>query len=172
MPLLRPESPVDIVAIDRIHELAFGRPDEARLVAALRLTDAYIPEVSLVAADQTEVVGHILLTRILIRSADSVTPALALAPLAVLPDFQRRGIGSALVQHGLDTACQLGHAIVVVLGHAGYYPRFGFEPAHPYGIGAPFAVRSDSWMVRELVPGALRGVCGMVQYAAPFMEVR
>jgi putative acetyltransferase len=86
----------------------------------------------------------------------------------VLPDCQRLGIGSALVRHSLAAARQLGHRVVVVLGHAEYYPRFGFVPALPHGIEAPFPVRDESWMVCELVPNALRGVSGTVHYAAPF----
>lgn len=168
---LRPETSADYDAIDRIHTRAFATPAEARLVRALRSTDAYIPALSIVAVQQNQVVGHVLFTRISIQDTARHTPALALAPVAVLPEHQRSGTGSALIRCGFIEAQRLGHRLVILLGHATYYPRFGFEPALPHGIVAPFPVRSESWMVHALVPGALDGVRGTVQYAAPFYEL-
>lgn len=165
---LRPELPADFAAIDEVHRLAFGQPDEARLVQALRATDAYIPELALVAVLDDCVVGHILFTRIVIEAADDKAAAIALAPLAVLPRWQRAGIGAALTRLGLSEASRLGHRLAIVLGHADYYPRFGFVAARAHGIEAPFPVPDDAWMVRELQPGALRGVHGTVRYSAPF----
>lgn len=95
-------------------------------------------------------------------------PALALAPMAVRPEFQRRGIGSALVRAGLDSARSLGHRVVIVLGHPRYYPRFGFRPARPLGIDPPFPCRDEVFMALELVPGALVGVRGTVRYPPAF----
>ena len=89
----------------------------------------------------TEIVGHILFTRVVVRGQEAEHPALALAPLAVLPGEQRRGVGTALVRWGIDEASRLGHSLVIVLGHADYYPRFGFVPASRHGIRAPFPVR-------------------------------
>jgi putative acetyltransferase len=93
---------------------------------------------------------------------------LALAPVAVAPSRQGNGIGSALIRRGLEEARALGHTVVIVLGHAGYYPRFGFVPARALGIRAPFPVNDESFMALALRPGGLDGVRGTVQYAAPF----
>ena len=165
---VRPERAEDHAAIRRVNTEAFGRPNEAWLVDALRKTAGFVPELSLVAEAGGEVVGHILVTRILIREGSETVSALALAPMAVLPSYQRTGIGSALVRHALAEARRLGHGAVVVLGHASYYPRFGFSPARGHGIRAPFPVRDESFMVLELAPSALAGVMGEVEYPPEF----
>ncbi len=158
----------DITAISRLHRLAFRGEGEPALVDALRGSAAWVPELSLVAMADDRIVGHILFSRIAIVSDADEVPALALAPMAVLPEYQGRGIGSALVRHGLSACSLLGHGIVLVLGHADYYPRFGFVPARPHGIVPPFTVGDPYFMVRELIPGALEGVSGRVRYSAPF----
>jgi len=158
----------DIAAIGQLHRLAFRGDGERALVEDLRCSDAWVPGLSLVAVADDRVVGHILFSRIVIASDAGATPALALAPMAVLPEYQGRGIGSGLVRHGLSECRRLGHGIVVVLGHADYYPRFGFVPARPHGIVPPFAVGDPYFMVCELIPGALDGVGGTVRYPAPF----
>ena len=122
-------------------------------------------------ADISELVGHILFTRMAIKAGDRSHSALALAPLAVLPAHQRSGIGSALVKHGLAESTRLGHRIVIVLGHPEYYPRFGFLPASRFGIRAPFEARPEAFMALELQPGALQHVHGEVEYAPEFMAV-
>jgi putative acetyltransferase len=165
---VRPERPEDHAAIRRVNTDAFGRPNEAWLVDALRRTAGFVPELSLVAESGGEVVGHVLLSQILIREGSETVSALALAPMAVLPSHQRRGVGSALVLHALTEARRLGHGVVVVLGHASYYPRFGFAPASQHGIRSPFPVRDESFMVLELAPAALAGVMGEVEYPPEF----
>jgi len=117
------------------------------------------------------VVGHILFTAIEVRTATHSHPALALAPMAVLPALQRTGIGSSLVRRGLADARDLGHGVVIVVGHPGYYARFGFVPAEPLGIRAPFEVSSPAFMALELRPDALRGVRGEVRYPPEFADV-
>lgn len=169
--LLRAEIPADRDAIRRVVTAAFGQPDEAVLVDALRDTAEYIPELSLVAELTGQVAGHLLFTRAPIVGRKGETPALALAPLAVSPEHQRHGVGTALMNHGLAACARLGHRLVVVLGHATYYPRFGFVAALPRGIEAPFPVRSESFMLHELVPGAAHGIHGTIRYAAPFAAV-
>ena len=151
-----------------IHREAFARPNEARLVQALRRSPAFIPELSLVGLDGPRVVGHVLFTRILVRSSTDDHQALALAPMAVLPGFQRMGIGTRLVRQGLEEAEARGHRVVIVLGHPGYYPRFGFLPAEPLGIRCPFPVSSEAFMVLGLQPAALQGLQGEVEYPPEF----
>jgi predicted N-acetyltransferase YhbS len=166
--LIRPETTADQDATRLVNRLAFGQEDEARLVDALR-GGGYV-RVSLVAERAGQVVGHILFSDLPIITKTGAVPALALAPMAVLPDFQRQGIGSALVQRGLEACRQQGHRVVVVLGHAHFYPRFGFHPALAAHLESPFSGK-DSFMAAELVPGALDGVKGRVQYAPPFEGV-
>ena len=167
--MIRAEQPADHPQVFRVVERAFGRTDEAHLVEALRRSPAFVPELSLVAVEGDEVVGHLLFTRIAVRSgAERGEDALALAPLAVLPERQRSGIGSALVRRGLADARGLGHKAVIVVGHPSYYPRFGFTPGEPLGLRPPFVVSPGAFMVLGLVPDALAGVRGVVEYAPEF----
>lgn len=165
---IRPETPADAPAIFRVNELAFGQPAEARLVDALRGTAHWIAELSLVADDAGEVVGHVLFTRMALRDGTRVSPALALAPVAVHPTRQNAGIGGRLVREGLERGRALGHGVVVVLGHPTYYPRFGFEPAGARGIRYVEPGHEAALMVMELRPGALDGVRGVTEYAPAF----
>ena len=165
---IRPERPADVPAIRTVNERAFGQPDEAALVDAIRTRGER--SISLVAVDGARLVGHILFTPVTIREPDRVHEAAGLAPLAVDPDHQRRGIGSRLVARGLDRCRESGFRIAVVLGHPTYYPRFGFVPARLHGIRFALDVPGDTFMVTELVPGALDGCTGVVRYAHEFMS--
>ena len=166
--LVRPECAADYSAIDEVNRLAFGQEDEARLVRELRNVEGFTSELSLVAVKNNNVVGHLLFSPIRIESPDGSTPAIALAPMSVLPAFQRQGIGSKLVRAGLEACRRLGHKIVVVVGHPDYYPRFGFTPARAKGLKAPFPGPDEAFMALELSPGALEGVSGTVRYPPPF----
>jgi len=106
----------------------------------------------------------------MIKSERQDTPALALAPLAVRPDFQNQGIGSKLVEKGLEECERLNHKLVIVLGHPKFYPKFGFKPAHDFGVIAPFDVPNESFLILELTSGALKGVSGIVEYPLAFDE--
>jgi putative acetyltransferase len=164
---IRPERPADRPAIDQVNVSAFGRPDEARIVAALREAAGFDPELSLVAIIDGRPVGHLLLTPVIIEGPGEFGGSVALAPMAVLPGLQRRGIGSGLVRAGLEAARARGHRAVLVVGHPEYYPRFGFVPASRFGIRAPFEVPDEAFLARELVPGGLAGVIGTVRYPPP-----
>lgn len=168
MTTIRPETADDYAAIHEVNLLAFGQEIEPRLVEALRRLPDFIPELSLVAVEAGQVVGHILFSPFVIETKDGAVPALTLAPLAVRPEFQNQGVGSQLVRDGLERCRTLGHRIVVVVGHPPYYPRFGFSPARARGLEAPFPVPDEAFMVLELVPGALDGVASMVRFPPPF----
>jgi putative acetyltransferase len=165
---IRPETPADIPAIFEVNYQAFAHYDEARLVDALRDARVFNPELSLVAVDGDRIIGHIMFPPVTIESSHTVTPAIALAPLVVHPDFQGLGVGTALIEEGLNVCRMLGHRIVIVIGHPGYYPRYGFRSARANGILAPFVVADDVFMVLALEPGALDGIQGTVKYPAEF----
>ena len=168
---IRPEQPLDYSAISEVNNLAFGQENEPRLVEFLRRSPGFIPELSLVAVLENQVVGHILFSPVVIETSTGDSSILALAPMAVRPEFQNQGIGSELVRQGLEACRRLGCRIVVVLGHSDFYPRFGFEPARPKGVSAPFPVSDEHWMVIELHPGALSGVQGTVRFPPAFDDV-
>lgn len=164
---VRAESPRDSVAVYEVNRAAFGRPDEAVLVDALREAGASL--VSMVAVEDGAVVGHILFSPV------SVEPepldgfrAVGLAPLAVLPARQRRGVGSDLVESGIEECRRLGYDVIFVLGDPAYYRRFGFAPAAARGLRCEFPVPEEAFMVAESRPGALNGVRGLVRYRPEF----
>jgi len=159
---VRPESSDDYPGIRRVNELAFGRSNEADLVETLR--HAADPMISIVALLDDEVVGHIFFSPVSVESDSGVFTALGLAPMAVLPEYQRRGIGSELVREGLKACERLGYYLVFVVGHPDYYPRFGFKPARHLGFDCEYAVPDEVFMVAELKPGAASAQNGMVRY--------
>ena len=174
--ILRPEAAEDTAAIHVLHRAAFGQEVEARLVDALR--EGGFSRVSLVAlADSTEsvedptrvpIMGHVLFTELRIIHGDQEQPALALAPLAVLPEYQRNGIGTALVQAGLAACRRAGHSAVFVVGDPRYYGRFGFSTE----MAAPFecVYACEAFMALELQPGTL-SKAGRVEYPAAFADL-
>lgn len=166
--IIRPETPRDFEAVAAINTLAFGSPNEAHLVALLR----DIPEtISLVADRQGELIGHICFSPAKIVRPGREFPVMTLAPMAVVPAYQRAGIGSRLVESGLAACRQAGHQLVIVLGHPWYYPRFGFAPAAPHGIAYPQPVPQDVFMFLELTPGSASGVSGTVKLPEAFSVV-
>ncbi len=164
---IRVEKPDDLAGIRAVEKLAFGRDDEANLVDALR-NEGYI-RLSLVATADDMVVGHILFSELTIVNRATTVAALALAPLAVAPAFQRQGIGSALVRQGLMHCAEQDHQIVFVLGSPDYYSRFGFSALLARPLASPYA--GDSFMAVELAAGALDGITGQVIYARPFADL-
>lgn len=166
---VREETHADHATVRRVNEAAFGCPNEADLVDVLR--ENARPHLSLVAEAEGRVVGHIFFSPVVIEPDDENFRALGLAPMSVLPEFQSRGVGSQLVRRGLEECRKLGYAAVVVVGHAAYYPRFGFVPARAKGLECEYAVPDDVFMVAELEEGALRGRSGLVKYRPEFGAV-
>jgi putative acetyltransferase len=165
---VRKDTPDDYPAIREVHRRAFGGLAEATLVDMLRGAKKVV--VSLVAVHQERVVGHILFSPVTVAHAPEELRAVGLAPMSVLPEFQNRGIGSQLVHEGLETCKRQGEAVVVVLGHAAYYPRFGFVKATECGLDNEYCA-VDSFMVLELQKGALQRMRGLVKYAPEFRQV-
>jgi putative acetyltransferase len=163
--VIRPERTEDIPDIGRINDEAFGRQVEGQLVARLR--DLGALTVSLVAVDRGTIVGHIGFSPMAARPPVAGVNVMALAPVAVLPEFQKRGIGGSLVQAGLDACRELDAGAVFLVGHADYYPRFGFKKASGYGIACEFEAPDEAWMVIEIVPGTLEKLRGVTAVFHP-----
>ena len=165
--IVRPETPDDFEAIHALVAAAFGRVNEAELVRLVRVSDAYLPELALVAEIDAEITGHILISYVTLQS-DEELRVLSLAPLAVLPERQNSGIGAALVEAGLEIADEQGDPLVIVLGHPAYYRRFGFEVASGHGIEPPSREVPDAaFMVRRLSAYDER-YRGRIQYPPAF----
>jgi putative acetyltransferase len=151
-------------AIRSVNEAAFGRSDEADLVDNLRREGVIL--LSFVAEMERRIVGHLLFSQMSIETGNGPVPAAALAPIAVLPDHQRRGIGEKLIRNGLDFLRERGERIVIVLGHPGYYARFGFSSGMARSLESPFP--PEAFMALELRSGALEGIRGKVRYPSSF----
>ena len=164
---IREEKPGDIAAVRAVTELAFGQTEEACIVDALRQNCERI--VSLVAVDGDEVVGHILFSPVTAESDQGAVRGMGLAPIAVAPQHQRQGIGAALINHGLALLRERCCPFVIVLGHADYYPRFGFEPASRRGLRSQWeGVPDNVFMVLVLDADAMEGVSGVARYRDEF----
>ena len=170
---IRQENTDDFNTVFEENKLAFGQDNEANLVALLRKSNAFIPELSMVATLENKIVGYILFTKIQIANNDkSETESLALAPVAVRPEFQHRGIGGQLIKHGLDKARELQYRSVVVLGHKDYYPKFGFEATTKWNIKSPFNISDKgNFMGIELIKDGLKNSDGLVKYPKEFETV-
>jgi putative acetyltransferase len=162
--IVRSEQSEDRARVQFINTQAFGRPDEADLVERLRNEGVVL--LSLVAETGGQPAGHILFSRMWIATATGEVPAVALAPMAVLPDWQRRGVGGALIRAGLGELRDRGESVVIVLGHPDYYPRFGFSCDAARHLESPFP--PEAFMALELRADALAGVRGAVRYPAAF----
>ena len=165
---IREEQPQDIRIIRDLNKRAFGQTQEADLVDKLRQTCDDL--LSLVALMQNQVVGHILFTPVIVEGVDSMLQGMALAPMAVLPEYQRQGIGSALVRTGIEKLKKRQCPFIIVLGHAEYYPRFGFEPASRYGIRSEWEVPDDAFMILVIGEFGMRGGMALAKYRPEFAE--
>jgi putative acetyltransferase len=165
---IRPQTAADSPRVRALNEAAFGQPLEAALVERLQ---AACPEAVSLVADDGDVVGHILFTPVRVESEGRAVEGMGLAPMAVRPDRQRQGIGSALVRRGVEILRSRGCPFVVVVGHPPYYPRFGFEPASTHFLRSQWdGIPDDAFMVLVLDPAAMTGVAGVARYRPEFDE--
>lgn len=166
---IRPEEPTDYAEVYQVNVQAFGRENEAELVDNLR--PVVQPYISLIAELEGQIVGHIFFSPVRIESQSGAQTAIGLGPVAVLPAYQNQGVGTKLVQAGLETCRQQGHKLVVVLGHPGFYPRFGFIPAGSLGLRFHEPVPEENFMLLELLPGTQVNGNGVVRYHPEFDQI-
>ncbi|AZA80205.1 N-acetyltransferase [Chryseobacterium sp. G0186] len=171
---IRQEEEKDYEKVFQLIEEAFKDMEQSDhqehfLVEKLRKSDAFIPELSLVAEDENgDITGHILFTKLTIENGSESFASLALAPVSVKPEFQNQGIGGELIRHGHLLAKELGYTSVILLGHEDYYPRFGYEKTSNFGISFPFEIPEENGMAIELIKDGLKNKQGIVKYPKEF----
>ncbi|MFK7933703.1 MAG: GNAT family N-acetyltransferase [Saprospiraceae bacterium] len=173
--VIRQEEKADWETVEQLVELAFktmpfSNGTEHQIVKRLRHSAAFVPELSLVAELDKQIIGHILISKIQIENDTQSVEGLSLAPVSVHPDYQRRGIGGQLIWRAHEIAQKLGFQSVVLLGHKDYYPRFGYRQTRDFGIKLPFNSAPENCMIIELQPSSLAGVTGIVKYPKAFFE--
>ncbi|WP_042204493.1 GNAT family N-acetyltransferase [Paenibacillus camerounensis] len=156
--IIRSEQLSDYAEVFKLNYLAFGnREDESKLIESIRLSDGFIPELSIVAEENEQIVGHALFSKAEIVDEENCHEVIVLAPLAVLPSNQKTGIGGKLIQEGLKRCVALGYKFVFLIGHPTYYPKFGFKQARNYGFELKqFDVSDDVFMFLELTEGNIK----------------
>jgi predicted N-acetyltransferase YhbS len=173
--IIRQETYADYPQVFNLVKQAFSTLEisdhtEQFLVERLRNSAAFIPELSIVAEYENKLVGHILLTKIKIVNKETEFESLSLAPVAVLPEFQNKGIGGKLILHAHKVARNLGFKSVILVGHENYYPRFGYKIISNYAIKLPFDAPEENCMAIELVEDGLKGISGDVIFPKEFFE--
>ncbi|MCH7806092.1 MAG: N-acetyltransferase [Proteobacteria bacterium] len=163
---IRPEENQDLSGVRDVNFLAFGQVLEGRIVDLLR--DAGALTISLVAEVEGQIIGHIAFSPVTIETNPENLSLLGLGPMAVAPEFQKQGIGAEMISRGLKLCRAGGCQAVVVLGHPGYYPRFGFQPSQPFGIFWENDCPKEAFMILELAEGALESLLGAVKYHPAF----
>ena len=171
--ILRQETPEDFEQVFNIIKEAFKTEPfsdftEQYLVERLRKSDAFIPELSIVAEKGAEIVGHVLVTKVKIINESKSFESLALAPVSVKPAYQNKGLGGQLILTAHAKAIELGYTSIIILGHEDYYPRFGYKLASKFGITLPFDAPDENCMAIELVENGLEGFNGLVEYPKEF----
>ncbi len=170
---IRTSSAADLPAVLQVHRQAFGQEEEAGLTRAILVDPTAAPTLSLLAEDDGAALGHILFSRVRLTDPDSGCAAAILAPLAVVPAAQGRGIGGKLIEAGLARLREAGVTLVFVLGDPGYYNRYGFTPAGQQGLTAPYPIpeaHAEAWMVQALRDGVLGEVQGSVTCCDALMQ--
>ena len=168
MYVVRLEQPQDIPKIREVNERAFGQEQEASIVDKLR--ENCDSTLSLVALAENEVVGHVLFSPAVIESDNGGLVGSGLAPLGVLPEYQRQGIGLELVQAGVERIRESGCPYIIVMGHPEYYTRFGFETASMFGIISEWEVPDEAFMILMLNKRVMKGISGVARYRQEWDE--
>jgi len=170
--IIRTESVKDFKEVYNVNFLAFGnREDESKLIERIRNSEEFIPELSIVAEIDNEIVGYILLSKATVENMEEKQEVIVLAPIAIKPIYQKQGIGSKLINEGLKRCKELGFNIVFLIGHPEYYPKFGFKPAKRYRFELKqFEVPKDVFMVCELNEGELQNIKGELKYPKSFFS--
>ena len=166
MAVIRQEQQGDIAAIREVNDRAFGQGQEGEIVDELRAGCKEL--VSLVAVEGEKIIGHILFSPAVIETDAEEVNGMGLAPMAVLPEYQRKGVGAMLVQTGIEKIKRMGYPFIIVLGHPEYYRRFGFEQASIYGIKSQWDVPDEAFMMMILDTAAMSGVSGRGKYREEF----
>jgi putative acetyltransferase len=167
---LRTETADDYQRVFDLNYRAFGnREDESRLIERIRESADFIPELSIVAVEDEMVIGHILLSGAKVTDGTAAHNVIALAPIAVHPDYQGKGVGGRLIEEGLSRCKALGYGLVLLIGHPSYYPKFGFTPARAFGLELKqFEVPDEVFQVYELQEGQLGDIKGELRYPEAF----
>lgn len=161
----------DYPSIYKINDLAFAGQQESNLIASLKSGSTFIDDLSFVAENEEEIIGHLLFSKILLHSGSKDYETLALAPMCVKPDYQKMGIGSLLVEEGLRQVIEKDYDSIFVVGHKDYYPQFGFIRASNFEILSPWELPKDIFMAIELKEDALKFRPGKLIYPTPFLEM-
>ena len=164
---IRKEKPSDIPIIYKVNQFAFQQKDESELIHKIRAGSNFVPDLSLVYEEEGQILGYILFSKIKIKGKTE-TVSLSLAPMAVLPNRQKQGIGSQLLKKGIRIAKTLGFESIIVLGHEAFYPKFGFKRASKWNLKFPVDVPDEAFMAMELKEGSLNDKAGMVVYPKEF----
>jgi putative acetyltransferase len=164
--IYRQEIPQDIDSVQRVNNAAFERSNESAIITGLR--EAGAVTLSMVAEKEGQIVGNAIFSPATLENSKRSRQVVAMGPVAVHPDVQRSGVGTGLIQAALECLREQEHRIAVVLGHASYYPRFGFEPSVKYRIRSQWDVPDEVFMALALVDGALDHAHGTVKYHAAF----
>lgn len=168
---VRVEKIKDHESVRRVNMIAFGRKAESELVDSIRNTDAFISELSLVAVLRDRIIGHLLISKVQIESNDHSEEILSLAPISVIPEYQRMGVGTKLIESALIKCGSLGYPALVVLGNPKFYTKFGFKEASKYEIKSHYNIPSEAYMVLFYDDSKIGSVKGFVKYPKEFDNI-